>query len=72
MFGDYDWLSERTDQQEEKWQQFLSDTYKKELTVIEYGAGFGVPTIRMKSEALLFRPTAKGVRTHLIRVNPRD
>ena len=39
---------------------------------MEVGAGEFVPTIRRMSERILDRATKKGVKTHLIRINPSD
>ena len=53
MFGDYGWYDERTSAQNRRWDEFCSDNYYSEMTVVEFGAGFGVPTIRLTSERLL-------------------
>ena len=72
MFGDSDWICERTEEQEERFRAFLWDNKKEPLTIIEAGAGSTVPTIRRISEDILTRNTYKGAPTHLIRINPRD
>ncbi len=69
MFGDYEWLSYRTDIQSNRLQHFL-DTIsqeKKKLAIIEFGAGEAVPTVRVFGETIARMPNAT-----LIRVNPRD
>ncbi len=69
MFGDWDWLSQRSD-----WQMKRFNDWKKEVAaekikvaVIEIGAGTAIPSIRRMSES-----AAKEFRTPLIRINPRD
>jgi len=69
MFGDWDWLPHRTDEQSERMRTWLKRVYdeKMNLVVVEMGAGESVPTVRMKSEHV--------VQLHcgtLIRINPRD
>jgi NAD-dependent SIR2 family protein deacetylase len=69
MFGDWSWIPDRTSTQAARfnaWLKKLSWEGRK-LVVIEVGAGPSIPTVRMRSEAL--------VRDHgatLIRINPRD
>ncbi len=67
MFGDYSWISQRTHEQEERFDAFLSRVQEGETVVIELGAGSVIPTIRHLSERL---GRAKGVR--VIRINPRE
>jgi NAD-dependent SIR2 family protein deacetylase len=69
MFGDWDWLPHRTDEQSQRMRTWLKRVYdeKMNLVVVEMGAGESVPTVRMKSEHV--------VQLHcgtLIRINPRD
>lgn len=53
MFGDSEWMSQRTDDQTSSFRKWLFDnTYKKKV-IVEMGAGNGVPTIRYQSEELL-------------------
>ncbi len=61
MFGDWGWLSERSDAQESRLQAWLGKVDK--LLVIEVGAGTNIPTARLMGERL------KG---QLIRINPRE
>jgi NAD-dependent SIR2 family protein deacetylase len=61
MFGDYDWIALRTEQQEARLQAWLSKVER--LVVIEIGAGKAIPTVRYFSEQ-------NGPR--VIRINPRD
>jgi len=50
MFGDYGWLSERTDAQYERYEAFLAAQKGSKLAVVEFGAGLHVPTVRRQSE----------------------
>jgi len=69
MFGDYNWLSYRTDIQSNRLQHFLDAIMieKKSVAIIEFGAGEAVPTVRIFGENIANIPHAT-----LIRVNPRD
>ena len=69
MFGDWNWLPHRTDEQSQRMREWLNKVSdeKMKLVVVEIGAGEAVPTVRMKSEY--------SVQMHggsLIRINPRD
>ncbi|NLI13037.1 SIR2 family NAD-dependent protein deacylase [Pelotomaculum propionicicum] len=67
MFGDYSWLSLRTDRQNTNFIRFLNQHRNDRLAVIEMGAGAAVSTIRRMSEHL------GGQRlTIVIRINPRE
>lgn len=61
MFGDYDWIALRTEQQEARLHAWLSTVER--LVVVEIGAGKAIPTVRLFSET-------HGPR--VIRINPRD
>ncbi|MFC1562663.1 NAD-dependent deacetylase [candidate division KSB1 bacterium] len=69
MFGDWSWISSRTDAQSQRFSKWLQELSKKKirLLIIEIGAGEAVPTVRMKSEYL-----AQINNGTLIRINPRD
>jgi NAD-dependent SIR2 family protein deacetylase len=67
MFGDYSWISQRTDRQEERLQEFLTRHERSRLVIIECGAGTVIPTIRYLGERLGGRRGAT-----LIRINPRE
>lgn len=69
MFGDWTWISDRTDRQSQQLQRWLQEltSQKLQLVVIEIGAGEAVPTVRMKSEHV-----ARTYKAPLIRINPRD
>ncbi|MAG93741.1 MAG: NAD-dependent protein deacetylase [Planctomycetaceae bacterium] len=63
MFGDYDWISARCDEQHRRYVDWFRNVHARTLTVIEFGAGVSVPTVRYECEARVGK---------LIRVNPRD
>ena len=55
MFGDWDWISERTEEQETRFREWTRDVSGKTLTIVEVGAGEYVPTVRRLSEQTLGR-----------------
>ena len=63
MFGDGGWVPNRSDEQQQRYRNWLGQFAGKRLAIIEFGAGTGVPTVRWKCER-------RG--GQLIRVNPRD
>lgn len=67
MFGDPQWNPDRTLEQRERMNQWLLSLNKPKVTIIEIGAGTGIPTIRNFSENMtdLFKGT-------LIRINVRE
>jgi NAD-dependent SIR2 family protein deacetylase len=67
MFGDWNWIGTRTDDQHYALSQWLSDRKYKKITIIESGAGLSVPTVRRLSEDV-----ARKFNATLIRINPRD
>ena len=67
MFGDWNWNSKRTTQQEEKYNSWLKKNKSKKILVIEIGAGTAIPTVRRESENI-----AKYHKGSLIRINPRE
>ena len=69
MFGDWGWLSHRTDRQSHDLSGWLKGLRAKnmKLAIVEIGAGHAVPTVRYQSEGLIRSHGAK-----LIRINPRD
>ena len=69
MFGDWGWISHRTNSQNKRLHQWL-DSLKinhSQLVIIEIGAGNAVPTVRHLSENVSAQLSAR-----LIRINPRD
>eukprot|EP00743_Colponemidia_sp_Colp-15_P001694 GILK01001850.1.p1 GENE.GILK01001850.1~~GILK01001850.1.p1 ORF type:complete len:318 (+),score=25.92 GILK01001850.1:41-955(+) len=69
MFGDSDWISDRWDEQQERYERFYKRlrTGPQRLVVIEVGAGEGVPTVRNEGESMSSRFDGT-----FIRINPRD
>lgn len=67
MFGDAGWSNQRTFEQTQRLQEWLTSIGGKRLVVLEFGAGTAIPTIRRFSEEMSARPEAS-----LIRVNPRE
>ncbi len=67
MFGDWDWDSERTDEQQRRLEAWLAQVHSSRLVVIECGAGRAVPTVRQICERLALRLNGT-----LIRLNPRE
>lgn len=69
MFGDWSWLGQRTEAQEQQFAAWLDGLVKcaAKLAVIELGAGSAIPTVRRTSEQV--RQRLGGT---LIRINPRE
>jgi len=67
MFGDWHWLANRVDEQNENFSNWLSQIESGKLAIIETGAGKAVPSVRNKSEFI-----AKKMESTLIRINTRD
>lgn len=68
MFGDWNWLPDRTRTQEHLFDQFLIEHADSRIAVIEMGAGTGIPTIRATSERIGWSLEHANV----IRINPRE
>ncbi|KAL4463106.1 hypothetical protein ABPG74_007107 [Tetrahymena malaccensis] len=69
MFGDYSFMSDRVEEQEDRYMQFQNDlTSQDKIVVLEFGAGESVATIRMMGEQLL----QKYKHITFVRINPRD
>lgn len=70
MFGDWQWDSSRSDAQAKHYQIWLNSLQQpaRKLVILEFGAGTGVPTVRMQSEQI----TRSIEGAQLIRVNPRE
>jgi hypothetical protein len=69
MFGDWSWVSQRTEAQQarfDSWVSGLSNSSPR-LAVVELGAGSAVPTVRLTSETV-----ARQFSGTLIRINPRE
>lgn len=68
MFGDWAWISHRTDVQETRIEQWLRELPSNaRVAILECGAGTHVPTVRLFSERVASR-----LGTTLIRVNVRE
>jgi NAD-dependent SIR2 family protein deacetylase len=69
MFGDWSWLSHRTDTQQERFAAWLQELAKSSanLVTIELGAGSAIPTVRHTSERV-----QEKIGGTLIRINPRE
>ncbi len=63
MFGDGQWLPERSEEQQMRYTRWLAQNSGSNLVAIEIGAGTAIPTVRWECE--------RRART-LIRINPRD
>jgi NAD-dependent SIR2 family protein deacetylase len=63
MFGDDEWLEQRTGRQHDRYLAWRRSIRGQRLAIIELGAGTHVPTIRLECES------AAGT---LIRINPRE
>ena len=69
MFGDVEWIPSRSRAQELRFGTWLGDlrAAAARLAIIEFGAGTGVPSVRMASEH-----TARAMGAKLVRINPRE
>ncbi|RPJ61498.1 MAG: NAD-dependent deacetylase [Acidobacteria bacterium] len=67
MFGDWSWLSHRSDRQAQALARFRGQHRSSRLAVLEIGAGTAVATIRSFCEEL-----TSSDRVRIIRVNPRE
>lgn len=67
MFGDWGWLGDRSNEQQDRFSRWLEDNSGRHIAVIECGAGTGVPTVRMTSENIARRFNAS-----LLRINVRE
>ncbi len=67
MFRDNTYLSNRSDEQENRFQDFLSRNKENEIVVFEIGSGPHVQSIRKKTRMLGINYNA-----HIVRINPKD
>jgi len=69
MFGDWNWIVERSDEQHRRLSHWLDNNYEnsKRLVIVELGAGTAVATVRHTSQSIADRFNAT-----LVRINPRD
>jgi len=67
MFGDWNWISDRTHLQHKSLLEWREQLKGKKLVIIELGAGTSVPTVRFMSEKFL-----EMFDSVLIRINKRE
>ncbi len=67
MFGDWGWLSQRSDLQQRRFEGWLAERRQDRVAVVECGAGTAIPSVRYACERVGRRPGCA-----LIRVNPRE
>lgn len=67
MFGDWNWVSQRTESQHHRFRNWLNQVENMGLAIIELGAGTGVPTVRLTAERI-----AASSKAALIRINIRE
>ncbi|XP_057300838.1 NAD-dependent protein deacylase-like [Hydractinia symbiolongicarpus] len=70
MFGDAYWLPGRTDDQEERFYEWVKLLQKQPVVVVEIGAGLAVPTIRNTSQGII--KYSRHEDSYLIRINPNE
>lgn len=67
MFNDFNWISDRTADQQIRLDKWLKQNRDSNIVIIEIGAGKSVPTIRWFSERIV-----RDYNATLLRINPRD
>ncbi len=67
MFGDFGWISDRSDEKEKRFQSFCIKNEYNFITVLEIGAGTAVPSIRFLSKRIGSMYNAV-----VVRINPRE
>lgn len=67
MFGDWNWVPGNTQEQQQRFHNWLRQNRGGSIVIIECGAGTGVPTVRINSESIVSKYKAK-----LIRINARE
>jgi NAD-dependent SIR2 family protein deacetylase len=67
MFGDYSWIGDRTQLQQERFRDFLACQSGRRIVVLEMGAGTAIPTVRATSERIGALAQAR-----VVRINPRE
>ncbi len=65
MFGDWGWIDERSNAQEQRQLSWLSQV--RQPVVIELGAGVDIATVRYFSQTIVNHYNG-----HLVRINPRE
>jgi NAD-dependent SIR2 family protein deacetylase len=67
MFGDWNWISRRTDLQQQGLNQWVRENRRVPMAIVECGAGTAVPTVRMTAQGMI-----PGNKATLIRINTRE
>lgn len=67
MFGDWNWISRRTDIQQQGLNQWVRENRRVPMAIVECGAGTAVPTVRMTAQGMI-----PGNQATLIRINTRE
>ena len=67
MFSDFEWDSERTEEQEKSMHHWVNSLGNSNLFVLEMGAGLAIPTVRITCEQAW--ETLGGF---FLRINPRE
>nr|MDQ2731989.1 NAD-dependent protein deacetylase [Armatimonadota bacterium] len=65
MFGDSNWLPDRTDAQDARLAEWLANFKGQSLVVVECGAGTAIPTVRQVTEGMVHRFDARAIRINL-------
>ena len=70
MFGDGNWLSQRSAEQESRFYKWVESVKQdgQKLAIIEIGAGTAIPTVRWRGEEIV----SDHADAKLIRINPRE
>lgn len=63
MFGDWEWISRRTDAQRRRYREWLAGVRGRWVAAVELGAGLAIPTVRDECESRA---------DVLVRINPRE
>jgi NAD-dependent SIR2 family protein deacetylase len=69
MFGDWNWLEQRSQSQQEReaqWLESIADNQAR-VVIVEMGAGTAIPSVRHFSHHVIYEYGAR-----LIRINPRE
>ena len=70
MFNDWSWLSNRTDEQEDRMNTWLHSIRGNKILIIEIGSSNYVPTVRAQGKYIIER--IGGRDSCLMRINPND
>ena len=67
MFNDATWIGDRTEKQDNQFYKFINKNSCKGITILEFGAGTAIPSIRIIGETVF--NNSNGSRT-FVRINP--